>query len=77
MFDISDVWKKVSFNVEVDVMTDQPCYTAPTDTNTHDQCKTPHDERIIAIVRFMARCAAKSKYNELHDLLERDLNNEN
>jgi hypothetical protein len=53
-------------------MTDDLCYTWRTQDQSIPATDDGHDERINALVRFIARCAAEADYHELHDLIHTD-----
>lgn len=54
-------------------MTDDLCYTRSIQEKS-TRAKGKHDERIIALVKFIARCAAEDDYHKLHNLIEENLN---
>lgn len=58
-------------------MTDDLCYTWRSQDKATPQKGNTHDERIDALVRFIARCAAEADYHELHDLIHTDLDERN
>ena len=70
---ITEMWKKHHWGVEVNIMTTKPCYSDHTDKNRIPETNDPQDDRIKALVRFMARCAAKSDYHQLSNILEKDV----
>ena len=54
-------------------MTDDLCYTRSIQDKKTPTGESKHDERIVALVRFIARCAASDDYHKLHNLIEEDL----
>lgn len=57
-------------------MTNKICYTKTTQHKKGSANQSKHDERIKALVRFVARCAAADDYHDLHNLIEDNLKNE-
>ena len=55
-------------------MTDKMIYTKPSNKKAIKPFN--QDDRIRALVRFIARCAAENDYKKLHDLIEKDLEEE-
>lgn len=57
-------------------MNENICYTGSTQNRRNPATDRKHDERITALVRFIARCAASADYHDLHNLIEENLNDE-